>query len=77
MKGTTRQSKIKTAVLLGTVCLLSVSVYTDHCQASIGVLECFYLSPSDELAKKIGIALFINTSLFLGGLHQWLYVSGT
>ena len=24
--------------------------------------------------KNIGIALFINTSLFLGGLHQWLYV---
>ena len=24
--------------------------------------------------RNIGIALFINTSLFLGGLHQWLYV---
>jgi len=25
--------------------------------------------------RNIGIALFINTSLFLGGLHQWLYVN--
>ena len=53
---------------------MTLSVYSTHCYPAIGFLECLYINPGEELMKNIGIALFINTNLFLGGLHQWLYV---
>jgi hypothetical protein len=71
---TPQQSKLKIGVLLATVTLMTASVYYSHCHGSIGLLECVYISPGEELMRNIAIALFINTSLFLGGLHQWLYV---
>lgn len=71
---TPQQSKLKIVVLLSATFLLTLSVYGSHCHGEIGLLECIYISPGEELMRNIGIALFINTSLFLGGLHQWLYV---
>jgi hypothetical protein len=72
---TPHQSKIKILILLSTTAIMTLSVYSTHCYDEIGFLECIYISPGDELMRNIGIALFINTCLFLGGLHQWLYVS--
>lgn len=34
------------------------------------------MRPTDHLLKDIGIAIFINTNLFLGGLHQEFYNGG-
>jgi hypothetical protein len=70
-----RQAKVKIAIMTATTAVLTLSVYSSHCYGEIGFLECIYISPGEELMKNIGIALFINTSLFLGGLHQWLYVT--
>ena len=71
------QAKVKSAVMLLTTAGLVASVYWTHCRCSgIGALQCFFISPGEELMHNIGIALFINTSLFLRGLHQWLYVAG-
>ena len=61
-------------MLLSTTAAMTLSVYSTHCYPAIGFLECLYINPGEELMKNIGIALFINTNLFLGGLHQWLYV---
>ena len=72
--GLPKQSKIKTAIMISTTAIMTFSVYSTHCSGDIGFLECIYISPGEELMKNIGVALFINTSLFLGGLHQWLYV---
>jgi len=69
-----RQARIKIAIMTATTTVLTLSVYCSHCYGEVGFLECIYINPGEELMKNIGIALFINTSLFLGGLHQWLYV---
>lgn len=71
---TPHQSKIKILVLLSATAAMTLGVYGSHCYPAVGLLECLYINPGDELMKNIGIALFINTNLFLGGLHQWLYV---
>jgi hypothetical protein len=61
-----------------------MTTYTNHCiDKNIGFLQCIYIDPcsnfinileEENLGKNIAIALFINTTLFLGGLHQELYV---
>ena len=53
---------------------MTLCVYSTHCYGEIGFTECIYISPGEQLMKNIAIVLYINTSLFLGGLHQWLYV---
>jgi hypothetical protein len=72
--GKPHQSKIKIAIMTMTTALMTISVYSTHCHGEIGFLECIYVNPGEELMRNIGIALYINTCLFLGGLHQWLYV---
>lgn len=67
-------SRVKIALLLTATAAMVGSVFATHCYPATGLLECFYVTPGEELMRNIGIALFINTSLFLGGLHQWLYV---
>jgi hypothetical protein len=67
-------SRVKIGLLVAATAAMMGGVFASHCYPSTGVLECFYVTPGEELMRNIGIALFINTSLFLGGLHQWLYV---
>ncbi len=69
-----KKAMIQTVIMTLTTTILTGWVYSSHCSNKIGFLECIYINPGEELMKNIGIALFINTSLFLGGLHQWLYV---
>lgn len=67
-------SKIKIVVLLIITIAMTLSVYATHCFGQVGLLECIYLNPGEEMMRNVGIALYINTCLFLGGFHQWLYV---
>lgn len=68
------KTKIKIIIMSLTVITLMTFTFMNHCYSEIGVLECFYISPTKELGRNIAIAVFINTTLFLGGIHQELYV---
>ena len=54
--------------------VLSFKTYFTECYpVGISPSECFYVDPSGQSFNNIGIAIFVNTTLFLGGLHQELY----
>lgn len=56
--------------------ILSSITYAEKCYGHVGPLECFYIEPTNHTIQNIIIAIFINTTLFLGGLHQELYNGG-
>ena len=67
----TRQIKLKILIVSIALVLMVGVVYRYECQEKqIGILECIYINPGKELARDVAIAIFINTTLFLGGLHQ-------
>ena len=70
----TQKSKIKIGMMTLTVFFLMTYTYLTRCFGSTTVLQCFYINPGHELVRHIVLALFLNTTLFLGGLHQQLYV---
>lgn len=79
-RGLSKTQQVKAKILLTSLGLVFLvgGVYRYECRnnkdGAIGLLECVYINPGKELARSVAIALFINTTLFLGGLHQELYV---
>ena len=69
---------MKIVLILVIVTFLVLLTYFSKCSGNEGehvdFLECIYINPGQELVRYVAIALFINTTLFLGGLHQELYV---
>lgn len=75
-----KTSQVKQKILMTSIAcagLVSIVYFfqcRNHQDGSIGLLECIYINPGKQLARDVAIALFINTTLFLGSLHQELYV---
>jgi hypothetical protein len=70
------RTKIKIVSLLCLLLILSGLTYGEKCYPQVGMLECFYVEPNNHLLQNIIVAIFINTTLYLGGLHQELYNGG-
>lgn len=70
------RTKVKILSLLCVLSVLSAITYFEKCHGAVGLLECFYVEPNNHLFQNIIVAIFINTTLYLGGLHQDLYNGG-
>ena len=70
------RTKSRILDLFGLLLGMSALTYFDKCYQRTGVLECFYIEPNNHLFQNIIVAVFINTTLYIGGLHQELYNGG-
>lgn len=60
--------------MIAILTIFSAFTYSRQCLPNqISITQCFYIDPNKGSFNTIALALFVNTTLFLGGLHQELY----